>query len=1006
MKQDAFVINDYARKPTFSSFLPGIAGERGIPVWCYYNNRGQAVCSFGIRDKDHAIMEFSAAHNAYQNVQRTGFRTFIRRDGAVTEAFAGGRADMEIMPNELTLRWSDGETSVEVVYFVLPGCKVGALARRVTVTNLGRDADIDLLDGMPALVPYGVSQDSLKNMAQLSKAWMQVEDADTGAPFYRVRASMGDTAVVTAVEGGNFALGLKENGERLPVAADPETVFGYDTALEKPLGFMAPDFDERLRRQAASNIFPCAFFRRQARLGAGESLTVYELYGQAGSKALYHDFVSQPRDAAWFGARRKEARALTAALTAVIDGATADPVFDAYARQSYLDNLLRGGEPIRFAEGDRQNIFYLYSRKHGDPEREYNYFVMSPEYFSQGNGNFRDVCQNRRCDVLFHPWVGEADIRLFFSLLQSDGYNPLVIDRMTFRVTDLEEELSRVAEADREEARALLSGDFTPGRLAMAAEGWRLNGVSAAEFTNGVLARAAAEPNATFAEGYWTDHWTYSLDLIESFLAVWPEKKEELLFGEADYPWYETRAFVLPREKRAENRNGALRQTKFLDMELKAGVGHKWMREDFGEGETAYSTLIEKMILLCAIKYATLDRAGVGVEMEGGKPGWYDALNGLPALWGSSVAETCELSRLLAFTARALEESDGEVVLYDEMADLLIALSQMEGDAEARWKQANRLREEYREKTAFGVSGGKTVMTAREAAGLLRALEAPVREGLKKAVDMGGGVCPTYLMFPSGEAQPLPLFLEGPTRWLKLDASSDEKRRMAARVRESGLYDRKLSMFKVNESLERLTYEAGRTRCFTPGWLENESVWLHMEYKYLLELLRSGLYGEYEQAADTALVPFMDPAVYGRSPYENVSFIASSANPNPAYHGRGFVARLSGSTVEFLSLWQHMMFGPAPFTLEDGEITLRFSPMLPARLVPASGEIEAVFLGRCRVKYIADGPGSLIPGRYAVERIVADGVEYPGDRLRGDAALAVRDGRISQITAYIRRTAD
>ena len=75
--QNRFVIEDYQNKPTFSSFLPGIAGPMGVPVWCYYNNRGQAVCSFGARDKDHAIMEFSSAHAAYQNVSRTGFRTFV-----------------------------------------------------------------------------------------------------------------------------------------------------------------------------------------------------------------------------------------------------------------------------------------------------------------------------------------------------------------------------------------------------------------------------------------------------------------------------------------------------------------------------------------------------------------------------------------------------------------------------------------------------------------------------------------------------------------------------------------------------------------------------------------------------------------------------------------------------------------------------------------------------------------------------------------------------------------
>lgn len=52
-------------------------------------------------------------------------------------------------------------------------------------------------------------------------------------------------------------------------------------------------------------------------------------------------------------------------------------------------------------------------------------------------------------------------------------------------------------------------------------------------------------------------------------------------------------------------------------------------------------------------------------------------------------------------------------------------------------------------------------------------------------------------------------------------------------------------MYKVNGSLEQASYELGRACAFTPGWLENESVWLHREYKYLLELLRSGMYGEF-----------------------------------------------------------------------------------------------------------------------------------------------------------------
>ena len=68
-------MKDYGRKSTFAGFLPGIAGEKGIPLWCFYVNRGQGVVSFGVDDKEHEIMEFYPAHLAYQNVKRTGFRT-------------------------------------------------------------------------------------------------------------------------------------------------------------------------------------------------------------------------------------------------------------------------------------------------------------------------------------------------------------------------------------------------------------------------------------------------------------------------------------------------------------------------------------------------------------------------------------------------------------------------------------------------------------------------------------------------------------------------------------------------------------------------------------------------------------------------------------------------------------------------------------------------------------------------------------------------------------------
>ena len=110
------VMVGYGKKSPFASFLPGIAGIKGTPIWCYYVNRGQAVVSFGVQDKDHSIMEFYPAHTAYQMVSRTGFRTFIKTEGMIYEPFVknSSNANMEIHMNTLALlsgsfmNWSIG----------------------------------------------------------------------------------------------------------------------------------------------------------------------------------------------------------------------------------------------------------------------------------------------------------------------------------------------------------------------------------------------------------------------------------------------------------------------------------------------------------------------------------------------------------------------------------------------------------------------------------------------------------------------------------------------------------------------------------------------------------------------------------------------------------------------------------------------------------------------------------------------------------------------------------
>ena len=292
--------------------------------------------------------------------------------------------------------------------------------------------------------------------------------------------------------------------------------------------------------------------------------------------------------------------------------------------------------------------------------------------------------------------------------------------------------------------------------------------------------------------------------------------------------------------------------------------------------------------------------------------------------------------------------------------------------------------------------------------------------GVEKAAATQNGICPAYLYYEVTEyaedenginpvhfaQKDMPLFLEGAVRYMKLPHTADVKESLYTKVKGCDLYDNKLSMYKVNASLENATIEIGRCKAFTPGWLENESIWLHMEYKYLLELIKSGLYEEYFADLQKAAVPFLDPAVYGRSVYENSSFIASSANPDVRTHGRGFVARLSGSTAEFIQMWTLMMFGKKPFTCVDGKLALQLQPILPDYLIPEDGVVEAMFLGKTRVFYNFAGKKNYVPGQYAVKSVkltYKDGTvsEVEGGIVEGDVAVAVRDGQVAKIELTI-----
>ena len=1065
-----FVVEDYASLPPFASFLPGIAGPLGIPLWAFYVNRGQAIAGFGVESKDSPIMEYQPANKAYQTTPFTGFRTFIKlereRDSGYYEPFSSAQRSpartqrMNISANEVELEETAPEEGLEfrVVYFVLPGEDFAALARRVTVKNIAAQTiQAELLDGLPILIPHGVDNQLLKGMSRTAEAWMDVFNRERGIPFYRTRSSLADKPEVETVSAGNFCLTFVE-GEQprlLPVITDPALVFGQNTSLSYPDEFLHHSLDELLRRpQQTAGKTPCGFGAARVKLEPGETLTISSLFGYVRSVDLINSKREQLMHAGYLDGKLREANALTDAIAGAVATQTSSPRLDAYCRQNLIDNVMRGGMPILLGNQQGSKVIHIYSRKHGDLERDYNNFVLPPEFYSQGTGNYRDVAQNRRDDVRLNPRVGDYNIRTFMNLIQIDGYNPLVVHASRFSVrASKRNALANLADQPDKLAE-ILSKELTPGQLLQSISDQQLElKIPSDEFVSRVVSQAEQHSDASFGEGYWIDHWTYNLDLIESYLAIFPDGKDELLFQNPIYTFYDSPALVQPRAEKYVLVDGQPRQlgAVVVDEEKVRLIAARTesthlMRTANGRGEVYRVTLFAKLVCLAAVKFATLDPCGMGIEMEADKPGWYDALNGLPGIFGSSMPETYELARLLEFLLQLIRDnSDSSVQLPAEVYDLLMHTAQQvethsASSSPARdfeyWDAVAGEREIFRDRTRLGVDGNSHSLRLGELARVLELFDAKVQAGIARALELSGGIPPTYFshsqqdraIIADAEGNPelgakgrsfiqarqyspiaLPLFLEGPTRWLQIQSNPAAARRVYDEVRTSELFDRKLKMYKVNASLESQPYAIGRARAFTPGWLENESIWMHMEFKYLLQVLRAGLYDEFFADLQNVLPPFLDPAVYGRSPLENSSFIVSSAHPDESLHGRGFVARLSGSTAEFLSIWHEMMAGHQPFVIRDGELCLALKPILPGWLFDDEASVTCKFLGYSTITYYNPtrrntfGNDAALPRRITLE-LDGESVSIDGSIIRAPYAAEVRAGKIKAIRVFLDRS--
>ncbi|MFH0879397.1 MAG: hypothetical protein V2A34_06760, partial [Lentisphaerota bacterium] len=151
------------------------------------------------------------------------------------------------------------------------------------------------------------------------------------------------------------------------------------------------------------------------------------------------------------------------------------------------------------------------------------------------------------------------------------------------------------------------------------------------------------------------------------------------------------------------------------------------------------------------------------------------------------------------------------------------------------------------------------------------------------------------------------------------------------------------------------------------------------------------------------------------------------ANPDASIHGNGFVARLSGSTAEFIHILGVMSFGAQPFLVnQNGVLEFQLNPALPGWLFSQKATKASLwrgqrridvempantfsfnFLGNILVSYKNPrrrntfGPGGVRPKAMKVYDLNGDVTELNSPVIAGALARKIRNREISRIVVEL-----
>lgn len=350
--------------------------------------------------------------------------------------------------------------------------------------------------------------------------------------------------------------------------------------------------------------------------------------------------------------------------------------------------LLRKAHESSETEFYRLVLEYLpisFSRRHGDPSRPWNIFSInirnedgSPALSYQGN--WRDIFQNWEALAFSYPLFTRGMICKFLNASTADGYNPYRISREGFD--------------------------------------WEIH-----------------DPSDPWSNiGYWGDHQIiYLLRLLEISEKFFPGEMDEWfqrdIFVYANVPYR-----IKPFKEIVKNPQDSIVFDEDVNKKLlkkAANIGADGKLLTGKDGEIYKVNLAEKLLVSILSKLSNFI-PGAGIWMNTQRPDWNDANNALTG-WGVSMITLYHLRRHLEFLQKLIQ--DGSVLKYKVSDEVKTFLDDIENGFDAGKKYlgkgfTDKQRKEisfqlgiagstYRQKIYKGFKGKKMIIRKPELLGFI-----------------------------------------------------------------------------------------------------------------------------------------------------------------------------------------------------------------------------------------------------------------------------------------------